>query len=73
MAAHEFSKIGPGEEFTPTFEMTLVRRNMLGEPMGGTSYYIATNGARLAALFAQHRRKNPLPKKDKRRKEDGEV
>ena len=61
------------EVFIPTYEVTLTRRNMLGEPMGGSVTYSATSASKLASLFDIHRRKNPLQRRDRRKHEDAKV
>jgi hypothetical protein len=51
------------EIFTPTYELVLYKRTMVGEPTSQKSTYIATSGHRLAGCYAQHRKKHPLPRR----------
>lgn len=61
------------EEFIPTYELTLWDRTMTGQPTRKQSHYIASSGSRIAACYARHRKRNPLPKNDRRAGEDSRV
>ncbi len=67
------SKTDKNEVFIPTFELVMTRRNMLGEPAGGKVTYSVTSASKLASVFDMHRRKNPLARRDRRKREDAKV
>lgn len=51
------------EEFVPTYELVLGYRHRDGKPTGKTVRFTSTNLNRLAGFYENHRRRNPLPKK----------
>lgn len=62
-----------GEEFTPTFSMSLFNRHYNGNAAGTKKEFNTASAEKMAAQYHYHRKKNPLPKGDPRIREDSEV
>ena len=69
------------EEFVPTFELIIAERNGIGDVYPNVNgdicqkcgiqhkvrmkHYVSTSGSGLAGMFDWHRRKNPIPKRNR--------